>query len=455
GGMGVVYRARDEVLHRDVALKVLAQETSPDQSSREYLLHEARSSSGLSHPNICTIYEIGEFDGELYIVMELIEGKSLFSLIGTLGLPIESVMRYGIQIAAALAHSHDRSIVHRDLKSSNIVVTSQGLVKVLDFGLARRLPRAALEDDATQIMGPVDSHDRIAGTLSYMPPEALRGQSADARSDIWALGVVLYEAACGHLPFRGGTSFEISSGILHELPPALPAWIPPGLWAVVQRCLAKDPAQRDQRASEVQAAIEAVQSAAIVGAGAPAGASAGPPTTVFRNIRHANVRSGDALLFVGTTKGAFVLRSSWKRGRWDVGGPYFPGNSINAIAYDGRNGRHRLWGSTSRFWGTFLRWSDDFGKTWTNPREAQIKFPADSGASLKNVWQISLARPDEPDVMYCGVEPAGLFVSQDAGDTWSLVRGLYDHPHRPRWTPGGGGLFLHSILLDPGNKNRM
>jgi serine/threonine protein kinase/photosystem II stability/assembly factor-like uncharacterized protein len=455
GGMGVVYRARDEVLHRDVALKVLARVSGFDSSSREYLLHEARSSSALSHPNICTIYEIGEFDGELYIVMELIEGKSLSSLIGTLGLPIESVMRYGIQIAAALAHSHDRSIVHRDLKSPNIVVTSEGLVKVLDFGLARRLPRAALEDEATQIMGPVDSHDRIAGTLSYMPPESLRGQTADARSDIWALGVVLYEAACGQLPFRGGTSFEVSSAILHELPPPLPAWIPPGLWGVIQRCLAKEPAQRYQRASEVQAAIEAVQSAAIVGASVPAGPSGGPPTTVFRNIRHANVRNGDALLFVGTTKGAFILRSNSRRANWDVGGPYFHGNSINSIVYDGRNGRHRLWVSTSSFWGTFLRSSDDFGKSWTNPREAQIKFPAESGASLKNVWQISLGRPDEPDRLYCGVEPAALFQSDDAGDTWSLVRGLYDHPHRPRWTPGNGGLFLHSILLDPDNKNRM
>jgi hypothetical protein len=128
---------------------------------------------------------------------------------------------------------------------------------------------------------------------------------------------------------------------------------------------------------------------------------------------------------------------------------------INALAYDGRNGRHRLWASTASFWGTFLRSTDDFGKSWTNPREAQIKFPADSGDSLKNVWQIMPGRPDEPDVIYCGVEPAALFQSRDAGETWSLVRGLYDHPHRHRWTPGNGGLCLHTILLDPVKKDRI
>src|SRR5215471_6262319 len=162
GGMGAVYRARDEVLHRDVALKILSEGApSQDQSSREFLLHEARSSSALSHPNICTVHEIGEFNGEPYIVMEFVEGKSLASLIGSLGLPPESVMRYGVQIASALAHSHARSIIHRDLKSGNIVVTPEGLVKVLDFGLARRVPKQALEDEATQIMGPLDSSAHI------------------------------------------------------------------------------------------------------------------------------------------------------------------------------------------------------------------------------------------------------------------------------------------------------
>jgi len=161
------------------------------------------------------------------------------------------------------------------------------------------------------------------------------------------------------------------------------------------------------------------------------------------------------LLLVGTVKGAFLLRSNLERSQWDVAGPYFHGQAIYALAYDGRDGRRRLWASTSSYWGTYLRSSDDFGRVWTNPLEAQIKFPTDSGVSLKNIWQICLGRADQPNVLYCGVDPAALFESSDGGETWSLVRGLFDHPHRPRWVPGNGGLCLHTILLNPDEHERM
>src|SRR5437870_12648662 len=186
GGMGVVYRAQDEILHRDIALKVLAESTEVNKSARDHLLHEARASSALSHPNICTIHEVGESSGALYIVMELVEGKSLSALIGSAGLPVESVLRYGVQIAGALAHSHGRNIVHRDLKSSNVIVTPEGLVKVLDFGLARRL-LAETQDAGTRTMDTLESAVTTGGTLSYMSPEALRGEPGDHRSDLWAL----------------------------------------------------------------------------------------------------------------------------------------------------------------------------------------------------------------------------------------------------------------------------
>ena len=139
GGMGVVYRAYDEVLHRDVAVKVVNKDARLDSSGSQHLLHEARASSSLSHPNICTIHEVGETDGDLYIVMELVEGKSLRAMSADAGLPPQSVLRYGVQIASALARAHDRGIIHRDLKTANIVVTSEGLVKVLDFGLAKQV----------------------------------------------------------------------------------------------------------------------------------------------------------------------------------------------------------------------------------------------------------------------------------------------------------------------------
>jgi len=453
GGMGVVYRGHDDLLDRDVALKVVKKDVDLDSSETQNLLHEARASSSLAHPNICTIHEVGETNGELYIVMELVQGKSLRELTGDLGLPAESVLRYGVQIASALVRAHDRGIVHRDLKSANVMVTSDGLVKVLDFGIAKRIGGVTSEG-TTRVFESMHEPSTFSGTLHYMAPEVLRGERADYRSDLWALGVVLYEAGSGRLPFAGRTAFEISSAIMRAMPEPLGPPVPAGLWAIIQRCLAKEPMQRYQRAGEVQAALEAVQSAAIV-SNDPGIDRSAPATTVFHGVQHVQVKKQDFLLLVGTTKGAFLVQSNAHRKRWKIGGPYFHGQAVYTMAYDGRGGQHRIWASTQSIWGTLLRFTDDFGKSWTNPQEAAIRFPSDSGVSLKNIWQITLGPPDEPDVLYCGVEPAALFETHDAGETWSLVRGLFDHPHRHRWMPGNGGLALHTIMLDPADKQRM
>ena len=214
GGMGVVYRGRDEVLHRDVALKVVKKGVGLDSSGSQNLLREARASSALSHPNICTIYEVGETDGELYIVMELVEGKSLHAMCADQGLPSDAVLRYGVQIASALGRAHDRGIVHRDLKSANILVTPEGLIKVLDFGLAKQVGGEVFEA-ATRSFATVESASSVSGTLPYMAPEVFRGEPADYRSDLWALGVVLYELASGRLPFEGRTGFEIGKRLVN------------------------------------------------------------------------------------------------------------------------------------------------------------------------------------------------------------------------------------------------
>ncbi len=172
--------------------------------------------------------------------------------------------------------------------------------------------------------------------------------------------------------------------------------------------------------------------------------------------KHVKANSGDLLLLTGTMKGAFVLRSDKGRQDWEVGGPYFPGRAIYALTYDDRNGRHRLWAAVnSSYWGSYLSSSDDFGKTWTEPETYGVKFPEDTDASVKQIWQIAMGHKDEPDTLYCGVEPAALFKSIDAGESWSLVKGLYNHPHRAQWMPGGGGLCLHTILADPSDKNRL
>jgi photosystem II stability/assembly factor-like uncharacterized protein len=172
--------------------------------------------------------------------------------------------------------------------------------------------------------------------------------------------------------------------------------------------------------------------------------------------RPISVKNGDVLLLVGTTKGAFLLRSARARARFDAGGPHFPGHSLYAMAYDSRDGRHRIWAApSSAHFGSVLSSSDDFGRTWTRPERPAVRFPEETGAELRQIWQIAPGRAEEPETLYCGVEPAALFESHDGGESFSLVRGLWNHPHRPRWTPGGGGLCLHTILPDPADGKRL
>ncbi|GEM_PF-1841696 len=276
GGMGVVYRARDLQLDRDVAVKVLPAALTQDPVARARLLREAQTASALNHPHICHIYEVGQADGQSFIAMELVEGRPLSALVAA-GLPVDSVVRYGGQIADGLAHAHDRNVLHRDLKSSNVILTPEGRVKILDFGLAKRIEQDLQEAATQSAVSPLTQAGSIAGTLHYLAPEVLSGAPSDPRSDIWALGVVLYEMAAGALPFQGRTSFEVSSAILREPPAALPPRVPPGLRAVVARCLTKVPTERYQRAGEVRAALEALSSSAHVPMAVPPAAEAPAP----------------------------------------------------------------------------------------------------------------------------------------------------------------------------------
>lgn len=267
GGMGVVYRAHDERLDRDVALKVLPAGALSDAAARARLLQEARLASKLNHPHICTIFDVAEEaksagspQAILFIAMELVEGHSLSERLAAGGLPPDEVMRYGLQVTDALAHAHERGVVHRDLKCANVIITPEGRAKVLDFGLAKRLDQNDL-DGVTRSLVSLTAPHTVVGTLAYMAPEQLRGQPADARSDVWALGVMLYEMAAGERPFQGHTSFELSSAILREPPRPLPSRVPPALRAVVAKCLAREPRERYRSAGELRAALEAAHAA--------------------------------------------------------------------------------------------------------------------------------------------------------------------------------------------------
>ena len=254
GGMGEVYRARDTQLRREVAVKRVGAEFA-DPRAANRLIREAQHASSLTHPNICRVYEVGNDDGVPFIVMELIDGRPLAAVLREGRLPLATTLRYGIEVADALDHAHGRRVVHRDLKSANIVIDSSGKAVVLDFGLAKRLAKNGEPHTVDSV--PANRHGP-AGTLSHMAPEVLAGGSADARSDIWSFGVLLYELATARLPFRGRTDFETSASILNESPAPLEHTVPLALRLVIEQCLVKDPARRYQRASDVRDALRGV-----------------------------------------------------------------------------------------------------------------------------------------------------------------------------------------------------
>ncbi len=259
GGMGAVFLAFDSVLRRPVALK-LVHEVTGDETSRSRLLHEARNAAALNHPNICTIHEVGHADGATFIAMEYVEGRSLRDHIDGGALPLSEVLRYGIQAADALDYAHRHGVVHRDFKAANAMVATDGRLKIVDFGLAHR--GDALMTEATTV-GSLVTAGMPAGTPYAMAPEQVRGAATDARTDIWALGVLLYEMATGIKPFGGATVPELFGAILHESPQPFPTSSAGALADVIDHCLEKDPAQRYQNAAEVRLALETIQSGSI------------------------------------------------------------------------------------------------------------------------------------------------------------------------------------------------
>ncbi len=257
GGMGVVYRAYDSKLRRRVAIKFL--NGVPDAENRARLLQEARAASALNHPNICTIHEVAEADDQTCIVMEYVQGVQLETMIVPGGLPTETFFRYSLQIADALMHAHDRGIVHRDLKSANVIVGPEGRLKVLDFGLAHRLPEYD-SDNATQSITLLAQPETVAGTLAYIAPEVFKTGKSDPRSDVWSLGVLFYEIASGRLPFKGLKGLELVTAIMDAQPvPQLGVRMSAAQRAIIHRCLEKDPDRRYQSSREVLAALQGAQ----------------------------------------------------------------------------------------------------------------------------------------------------------------------------------------------------
>ena len=265
--MGEVYRARDTLLDRSVAIKVLPEFLSSDQDRLRRFEQEARAAAALSHPNILAVYQMGAHQGAPYLVSELLEGKPLLEYLRGGSLPLRRAIDYGVQIAHGLSAAHDKGIVHRDLKPANLFITKDGRVKILDFGLAKlRQPREVPTEQASTVTLP----GVALGTVGYMSPEQVRGLPTDHRSDIFALGTILYEMVMGKRSFDKPTSADTMAAILHEEPPPISELAPEtpiGLQRVVLRCLAKDPEQRFQSASDLAFALEALTDSAVMSPG--------------------------------------------------------------------------------------------------------------------------------------------------------------------------------------------
>jgi TolB-like protein len=252
GGMGVVWRASDTKLGRDVALKVLPAEMTTDPDRIERFQREARALAALDHPGIVTVYSVEHTEGVHFLTMQLVEGQPLDRIIPAEGLPLERIVTIATALAEALSAAHERGIVHRDLKPSNVMVSSDGRVKVLDFGLAK-VSEPGTEPEAT-VSHVLTQAGAVMGTMPYMSPEQVSGRPVDQRTDVFALGVILYEMATGRRPFHGASSAELVSAIMRDTPAGvadLRADVPPALARVIGRCLEKDPRKRMQTARDV------------------------------------------------------------------------------------------------------------------------------------------------------------------------------------------------------------
>jgi serine/threonine protein kinase len=262
GGMGEVYRARDTRLGREVAVKVLSAHRLHDPDRRQRFEQEARVVAALSHSNVLALHDVGSQEGVAYAVFELLEGETLRQRLESGPLPVDKAVEYGIQMCQGLAAAHARGIVHRDLKPENVFLTRGGQVKILDFGLAKLGPRAlGLLDDGRTPTEP----GLFIGTSGYMAPEQARGRPADARSDIFSVGAVLYEMLSGRRAFTGPTSADTLAALLTQDPPrisALSRRVPPALERVVRRCLERSPGERFQSAQDVAFGLQAVSDAA-------------------------------------------------------------------------------------------------------------------------------------------------------------------------------------------------
>jgi serine/threonine protein kinase len=467
GAMGTVYLARDTRLGRLVALKVLHQDNGDHDAQRRRLLHEARAASSLNHPNICQIFDVGETDGDAWIAMEYVPGQSLDAAIPPAGLPPWTTVRLGVQLADALSHAHGRGLLHRDFKTANIVCAMDGRPKVLDFGLAAALPDT-LGVAVTRSESAVAADPAVAGTISYMAPEVLRGETADERSDLWSLGVVLYEMASGARPFKGRTPFHVAAAILEQPPAPLPPHVPAALTRAVLRLLQKDPHERYARASEVKAVLES-----IAGEGQPDDERPSTPAPTARTWRW--IAAAAALLAIA----AIVV----ELGRRSVGlsiadqhlastfsgshraPSYSPDGSMIAFSAPDANNVEQIWiqGVSQTLPLQITSMDADASRPRWSPKNDQIVF----GIEGRGIWSVSPLGGNARRLLERGANPnfsrdgarlvyerdfviwTANFDGSDARRVAGVSPHFYDVPDGPAFSPDGRSIAYFQAHTGP------
>ena len=283
GGMGVVYRATDTRLHRDVALKVLPEDLTNDEDRRRRFVQEAQAASAIEHPNVAVIYDADEADGQTFIAMELIRGEKMSDWLARQRPSVAQALDLASEIAAGLAKAHEKQIVHRDLKPANVMITDDGHAKIIDFGIAKLIETATTANDETRV-NPDTAAGMLLGTMTYMSPEQARGDKVDHRSDIFSFGILLHEMLSGKPPFQGKTSVETAAAILHQAAPRLPALgqgaapeVGADLQRIIDKCLAKDPVDRYQGMKDVGVDLRAARRRLESGTHPVTAVSSAPP----------------------------------------------------------------------------------------------------------------------------------------------------------------------------------
>ena len=424
GGMGEVYRARDPRLGRAVAIKVLPASVSADASRRHRFEHEARTTGLLNHPNILVVYDVGDHEGAPYLVTELLEGETLRERLRAGPIPARKAVDYALQVAHGLAAAHDKAVVHRDLKPENLFVTKDGVVKILDFGLALQ----AVVTDDKDTRSPTLTRDTapgvVLGTVGYMSPEQARGETADHRSDIFSLGAVLYELLTGRRAFHGDTAVETLNAILkqepEELAPELK--VPPGLDRVVRHCLEKKREDRFQSARDVAFALEAL------GVGSQ---SVATPVAPARRRRWLPVVAAVAAAAAFTALGVFGGRPLWEK----------PQPTFKQLTF-------------RRGWADFARFAPDgrtviYGAAWDGEPTELFMTRTDSPESrplgLKYAKVLSVSADGRMAVLLDPARRGGLHFWGTLAEvplTGGMPREILQNVRGAEWTPDGRELCI-------------